>query len=684
MSLREIAMACMLLAASHLTAPRSVQVDAQQVFDEVQQLFARADYELAQQKLNVLIAAGRSQADKGASAQVLVDALEMRGVARLALGNHAGATDDFMELFRLRPDHVTAHDGPRIHKALSEARLAVVGDVWLSVTPADAVARVGREQVMPNAPLALVAGPYEYHISRPGYTPMSGVIDVEAGATEELDLELDRTSAVVTVMTEPAGAEVWINGALRGVTTPRATSELHGAVDVDGLPLGEHLLEVRLQCYASRKVTFAVEKLSDMALPSVALEHGRSTIRVESNLPHASVFLNGQLHGRTPISIGDICEGRLEIDVRAAAGRFSQVLDVLPRSDQIVEAMLVPTVALVVAPREQAALPAATVGGILKSLTLDTGTLRLIGNPGPLSADARGALDTLHDWQGEPGPNAQHRRVEATKALAGAWGVQGIALVSRASESLASYNIEVFAAGSAQPDVFRWADDRTVIRQMVQALGSQERLIDYHLEGALLADVLTSGYPIFIPDREDHPLGGAFVERVDDHQLKTARSVYEYLAVKSTGEVLLALEDSSGQKTTVTWPVARRPRLLWFEDSTRQFNRLIPLYQFIAMTTTDPLEREIARLNQAIAYMAVKNWDAARVLLQSLQQSDVSPWPAGTIPLLLGKCFEAGNQVTEARKAWQAAFEGRGLLTEDGPDVSEQAKLWLASLDGRE
>jgi hypothetical protein len=575
------------------------------------------------------------------------------------------------------------HDGPRVRAALNEARNAVVGEVRLSVDPPDARARVGAEVVVAHVAVPLVAGAYEYTVTRPGYRPQSGIVTVRAAAVEEIVIRLDRVSAFVTVVTQPAEAEVWIDGVLQGVSKPRAASELHGTLEIDGLSLGEHTLEVRRRCYSSKRGSFTLESLTDVELVPVVLEDGRSTINVTANLPDATVFLNGDLQGQAPILVQNVCEGVHELDIRAPQGRHVGPLTVEPGAEHVVDALLKPTVALFASPSEEPPVHAAILNGIVKSLPLTSGVLRVflhqeISEPMGVSALAR-----LGEWRSAVGPNAQHHLVETSRVLAEDLSVQAVAVVSRMPSDPAHYTIEMFAAGAAHPDVFTWADDLAVSRQLLQSLDSRDSLFDYRLEGAILVDTPTAVRPVLVSTVGAHPYSGFIVARVDDVEFGTARDVYQHLELTRASETRLAIESPAGEVTQVHWPIVRRPRILWLHDATRHFNWLAIVYQFSAAVAHDPADRAMAQLNLAVGYMAVKNWEAARVLLHSLDESGVSPWPEGTISLLLGKCLEGLHRLSEAREMWQAASKSGGMLTDAGPAIAEQAKAWLAAMDAK-
>jgi hypothetical protein len=142
--------------------------------------------------------------------------------------------------------------------------------------------------------------------------------------------------------------------------------------------------------------------------------------------------------------------------------------------------------------------------------------------------------------------------------------------------------------------------------------------------------------------------------------------------------VVAEVADASGQVRTIATLIVRTPMLAWIEDETRPFNVHVLKFATRAAVTADTAERSVARINQAIAHMRLRDWDAAQQLLsdENPQSSGVS---AGVIAFLLGECAYALNDPQAARKYWQTAAANGGLVTLDGPDVGVLAKARLTA-----
>src|SRR6185503_11487750 len=97
---------------------------------------------------------------------------------------------------------------------------------------------------------------------------------------------------VVSLNTEPAGATVLVDGAEAGVTP--------AAIEIMS---GEHDIEVRLAGYNAWTSKVLVEPNQPQQLPDVTLRQADGRVEVASNPSEASVSVDGEFRGRTPLSI---------------------------------------------------------------------------------------------------------------------------------------------------------------------------------------------------------------------------------------------------------------------------------------------------------------------------------------------------------------------------------------------
>ncbi len=120
------------------------------------------------------------------------------------------------------------------------------------------------------------------------------------------DLAGERETAELTVVSAPEGAQLFVNGELRGVTPLVLTD----------LPAGTHLLEARRSGYRSYVRTvhlFAGQK----TLHELTLEPVRGLLLIESEPAGAQVVIGDAHRGQTPLLVHDLRLGTYRIRLRA-------------------------------------------------------------------------------------------------------------------------------------------------------------------------------------------------------------------------------------------------------------------------------------------------------------------------------------------------------------------------------
>ena len=111
---------------------------------------------------------------------------------------------------------------------------------------------------------SLPAGEHRLRLVHRYYEPWEQTLRLEDDVVERIEAELQRGSGRVTIITDPPGAEIWIDGEPHDGTTPLTLSDLRS---------GDQQLEVRLARY--RTETHSVEILpGETARLDLALEGG--------------------------------------------------------------------------------------------------------------------------------------------------------------------------------------------------------------------------------------------------------------------------------------------------------------------------------------------------------------------------------------------------------------------------
>ena len=139
----------------------------------------------------------------------------------------------------------------------------------------------------------ITPGVHQLELSAERYLSASRELDVSGGGERQsLAVTLTPDWAVVSLSTSPAGATVLVDGAEAGVTP--------AAIEIMS---GEHDIEVRLAGYNAWTTKVLVEADRPQQLPDVTLTQADGRVEVASNPSEASVSVDGEFRGRTPLSI---------------------------------------------------------------------------------------------------------------------------------------------------------------------------------------------------------------------------------------------------------------------------------------------------------------------------------------------------------------------------------------------
>ncbi len=139
----------------------------------------------------------------------------------------------------------------------------------------------------------LPAGRHEIVVSAPRYLPFKATVDIEGmEQRQSLEAKLVAAWAPVTVLTEPTGATVQVDGAAQG-TTPAQLE----------LDAGTHRIELRHPGFKNWVTDVQVVANQPQTLGPVRLGLPDGTLVVRTNPAGASVSVGGAFRGRTPVTL---------------------------------------------------------------------------------------------------------------------------------------------------------------------------------------------------------------------------------------------------------------------------------------------------------------------------------------------------------------------------------------------
>lgn len=136
-------------------------------------------------------------------------------------------------------------------------------------------------------------GAYELQVQRERYLPYREQVDIEGRQIEQaLNVTLSPAWADISFASQPAGADIIVNGEVLGVT-PASVELLQGAYDVT----------IKRSGYKAWQDDLMVEAGVARQLPAVSLEAADGLVFIRSTPGNANVTINGQYRGQTPLEV---------------------------------------------------------------------------------------------------------------------------------------------------------------------------------------------------------------------------------------------------------------------------------------------------------------------------------------------------------------------------------------------
>lgn len=133
-------------------------------------------------------------------------------------------------------------------------------------------------------------------ISLDGYQTVDTTLFAEAGQPYELDLSLERLASLLTILSNPSGAMLVVDGKIL-TATPLISSEV--------APDTAHNISLTLSGYQPVDTTLFTEAGQSYEL-DISLRRLTSQLTVLSNPSNAEVFLDNRRFGATPLTLSEI------------------------------------------------------------------------------------------------------------------------------------------------------------------------------------------------------------------------------------------------------------------------------------------------------------------------------------------------------------------------------------------
>ena len=692
--------ACLFLLAVALCTPVFAQEPADLV--EGRRLFDALEYDQALPFLDRAIGVLEPQASRDpASRAALISAFGMRARARFGIGNREGAVSDFRALLGLEPGFALPEGvSPRVVAILDEVRVATIGSIELTLDPLDAQLVVdGVPRPVGNGRLAVAAGAHTLRVSRIGYRPIDQPVTVLAGQNLPLRVALERTASVVTMITTPPGAEVFVNGVSKGRTDPTvaasataaAAAQLQvpvaqlAALVLTDLTTGTFDVEFRRDCYVTERRRISIGELGDLSVEPVTLKPSVGALVLESEPAGATVLIDGDTRGEAPATIDGVCAGTHVIEFRSSVGRSVERVSLEPGASLTIKGRVRPGFALLSDDPGGAADPRVAV----ERAFVAADTVVLYAPAADVLKEVIAQSGATAEWFGVGAPDAKPPTDlrERLRRLADGLGAQGLAWVQLVRPGGNEVRLALLTPGSTEPDeITVTLDSAESVKQALDRLQTPLVLTRGSL-GATVIDILDVKGAIVIevdPGQAAAEAGltpGDLVQQLDGEPVESALDFESKLGSRQPGQqVSLGVRTRTGQSRSVPVVLRRVPALVTSSDRFQPANVTVAALRALMATTTDPELQPIVRLNLAAALLRAGDSAEALALLKDTTLPAGPGVSAGTVLYLLGEAALAQGDQASARQAWESASQAEGRLTDDGPSVKGLASRALARL----
>jgi hypothetical protein len=199
---------------------------------------------------------------------------------------------------------------------------AVGGDVLIDGAP---------RGTLPNT-FELVAGHHQVEVRKNGFKPFSDWVDVVEGErrTREITLEAAAPPPGTLLVTSDVGGDVYLDGVRKDVAP----------AIIPGVPAGDHVIEVRKEGSPPwrQTVTVAAGSQTKVAANFGAMAAADASLRVISNEPDVTVFVDGEDKGRAPVTVAGMKPGQHIVEGRKTRFKNNeQNVQVVAGQNQIVQ-----------------------------------------------------------------------------------------------------------------------------------------------------------------------------------------------------------------------------------------------------------------------------------------------------------------------------------------------------------
>ena len=639
--------------------------------------------------------------------------LEHRARAYFNAGQMQGASDDFRQLIFTNPRYMLDAEAlsPRIVDFFEDLKQSLVGKIAVTSEPAGARVMVGSDFIgITNFfPVDVHTGAHRVEIVLEGYEPVIyEEVNILPGEVESLEVTLFRNSAKLPIITQPSDVEVWVDGEFHektgGTLPPDLRSFIQTQFDADqlsaplylsALPLGQHIIELKKDCYEPIRYTFNAEEPKDYTALIYKLEDSVAQLQVVSNPPGARVFLDGEYKGNTPLDLNQVCSGSHHLEVKhSTTGKYVEDLTVEKNEALSLECPIRPTMAFlgIMASEE---VPARDIGEIREKLTEELQKLEVMNLVFPSPDLLRNLLGgagisafVSEDFVDRGGLSPDDVR-DLSEKVGDALEVEAL-LVGYVPEQrlIKDVILNFLAVGSIAPDTYSLNYlDREATASFMTRLSEPTPIFGSWI-GLKSIDTLLVEGPIVLRIAADVPAASGGVElgdvviEVDGSSVGKSLELLSRVRDKQPGESLVLGLTNEGASREVRLEVGQTPVEIPQKQVGTLYNKAI--VDLKHRMVVDPSNEPLARLNLALCHMALGDYETAlKEHLPNVNFGDRTRGISqGTAYYYQGIAYMKLEEMSEAARMFNQAtkYEEATLESDDGPLVAPLARRRLREI----
>ncbi|NYT16594.1 MAG: PEGA domain-containing protein [Methanomicrobiales archaeon] len=198
---------------------------------------------------------------------------------------------------------------------------------------------------MLDVPVYVTGTPYRtFTIEKDGYKTYTGAITSVPGKGQVIDIYVKLSAlplieyGTLHLLVTPTLSTVYFDGTEAGTVPPSGVFIIRDVVP------GNHAIRVSKEGYATQTMEIFVEKNELKKVPVTLQKPVSGPLTISSDPPGASVYLDGQMIGMTPLTVADVTTGdHLLLITLDGYTDFSQVITITGEGNTV-SAALVPSV----------------------------------------------------------------------------------------------------------------------------------------------------------------------------------------------------------------------------------------------------------------------------------------------------------------------------------------------------